>query len=298
MKKPKKKNATLKAFKVYDGMDSWKIIFAKSGAAARREGANEIGCDFEDIESCTRMPELDKFAPGPVPASALLDTGSWWFECNECGARITRDGALNPDDEEEVIDCDGIAPQPQAIEFKGAVFCGPQCAWDWIQGQRLRAINRAALEEWACEQIKERFPDAFITYVKAEAEAKYSGEWFSVDATFGLPETQHLGPAPIRFVWRDKQNRNSYPPAGFSISGKHTNDFNRIMRQRKAEKFVKQIIVDLSRDDSAAKADMNAAFIESALQNGGIIMLHTQADGEGVLHTRIVPAEEWRETNG
>jgi hypothetical protein len=62
----------IKAYQVHDGIDGWAVVFATNGAAARRLGAQEIGVEFEEIESCNRKPHFDRYAPGPVPKMELL----------------------------------------------------------------------------------------------------------------------------------------------------------------------------------------------------------------------------------
>lgn len=59
------------------------IRFARSGAQARREGANELEEEFEYIHSCRRAPQFDQYAPGPVPEEALWKSG-WRFFCCGC----------------------------------------------------------------------------------------------------------------------------------------------------------------------------------------------------------------------
>ena len=64
------------------------IIFHHHGLAARREGANELDLDFEDVE-CSRQAYFDEYAEqGFVPREILIGAG-WWFECNYCPHHIT-----------------------------------------------------------------------------------------------------------------------------------------------------------------------------------------------------------------
>ncbi|MBO2700820.1 hypothetical protein [Shewanella algae] len=54
------------------------IVFHHHGLAARREGACELGLDFEYVE-CARAPQFDQYAElGKVPPMALLEAG-WRF---------------------------------------------------------------------------------------------------------------------------------------------------------------------------------------------------------------------------
>ena len=69
------------------------IQFATSNAAARRQGADEIGTDFGAV-SCRRAHWADQYAGQRfVPAKAYIDAG-WWFGCNHCGARCDSDPAI------------------------------------------------------------------------------------------------------------------------------------------------------------------------------------------------------------
>lgn len=99
----------LKAYYVTDGNDSSCIHFATNSATARREGANEMGVDWEDVDSCNRRPEFDQFAPGPVPPAALIEAG-WWFECSECQTHVTEDTAARVIDGQHVY----CSPEHQA----------------------------------------------------------------------------------------------------------------------------------------------------------------------------------------
>lgn len=65
--------------------EACEIIYATSSAAARRLGANEIGIDFQDVESCRRAPYLDEYlgTNGPAP-KLLIEQYGWRFECGNC----------------------------------------------------------------------------------------------------------------------------------------------------------------------------------------------------------------------
>jgi hypothetical protein len=106
------------------------IVFAKSAAAARKEGACTFGDgDMEGYES-ERASWADQFeqdnAPGLV--AAMIDHG-WHFECGECGARI-EDSYLQETDRfsEEVV---GVQ--------HGLIFCDALC-------QAKFALNKAGRE--------------------------------------------------------------------------------------------------------------------------------------------------------
>lgn len=88
----------IKAYVVTDSYDGDSCIeFATNGATARRNGGNELGCEWEGVQSCRRKPEFDQFAPGPVPPMTLLENG-WWFDCHNhaCQRRVSFDDSDPP----------------------------------------------------------------------------------------------------------------------------------------------------------------------------------------------------------
>ncbi|MEL1213721.1 hypothetical protein [Aeromonas caviae] len=109
----------LKAFSVQDG-EHGAVVFATSGIAARRIGANELNTDFEFIESCRRLPWADQYASaGQVPPLELIANG-WWLECGHCYRSVCEDSSHY--DKESGMD---IPHQPVA---DGAhLYCTPAC---------------------------------------------------------------------------------------------------------------------------------------------------------------------------
>lgn len=66
------------------------IVFSQHNIVARREGANELNCEFGEV-SCKRAPEFDEYAEiGKVPVMALLAAG-WWWECQNCSNCVYED---------------------------------------------------------------------------------------------------------------------------------------------------------------------------------------------------------------
>ncbi|VVE69298.1 hypothetical protein PPN31119_03239 [Pandoraea pnomenusa] len=160
----------LKAYQAYDGNDCWSIQFATNSATARREAAGEAGCDFEDIEWCRRAPSLDEYAPGPVPARALIEIG-WWFECGCCGRRVHSDMLQDIDDEE-------LDAGDYTITTRGTwAFCSPSCMAMFDEERRSTARAEAA----AIEAASLRFPfgDKFFPYVGGCADAREAEVSFS-----------------------------------------------------------------------------------------------------------------------
>jgi hypothetical protein len=95
------------------------IVFARNYGEARREAASQdpfMG-DIEEIESCYRVPGLNKYYPGPVPLKLLMLERHWWSECF-CGRRI----------EGEAVEKN----EEKAIFWGDLVYCGYRCLfWHW-----------------------------------------------------------------------------------------------------------------------------------------------------------------------
>lgn len=129
-----------------DGEGNCVVVFATNSATARREGGSELNLEFEEVESCRRMPEFDQYAPGPVPLHAALAAG-WWHECNHCGVRFDRDGRH---DEDEGDREDAFEPVQDAHQL---TFCSPTClsqdfARERARDARQNAAIEAALTRW------------------------------------------------------------------------------------------------------------------------------------------------------
>ena len=117
------------------------IRFATSGAAARREGANELDCGFNEIEHCLRKPQFDQYAPGPVPHAVLIEHG-WWFECNHCSQRISEDMQQEAEDEGEEHE------HLEVVTDGDAVYCSQSCVMGEFVERRAQKAAQAALIEF------------------------------------------------------------------------------------------------------------------------------------------------------
>ena len=104
---PSPKTRAKKAYTVTEDDEGRSVVvFAKSGAEARRMGGHEHGLTFEEVDSCRRSPEFDAYVDaGKVPPLVMIEHG-WWFECDYCGHRVDS-GAEGPDGEELHIVADG-----------------------------------------------------------------------------------------------------------------------------------------------------------------------------------------------
>jgi hypothetical protein len=138
-KRPSVKDGPLKAYSVTETTEgTGGIVFANCNAAARREGASIHGDGDWDSVECSRRPEFDAFAPGPVPDIEMWRRG-WWFHCS-CGQRIDDNFGYALDPEFGDVDYDRKAPnaRDEPITYRGSLFCNHWC----VQ----RSAERAARE--------------------------------------------------------------------------------------------------------------------------------------------------------
>lgn len=115
------------------------VVFATGGAAARRKGAGELELTFQEVDSCCRSPEFDRYAPGPVPPLVMIDHG-WWFECCHCGHHIDI-YAVDPDGDELDPVADGQS-----------VYCSKaHMMAEWAERRERQARDDAAVEACAIQ---------------------------------------------------------------------------------------------------------------------------------------------------
>jgi len=151
----------IKAYQVdgYDDSGSV-IVFAKHSVIARRKGANELGIDFESVDSCSRRPGWDKYAEqGWVPVEDLVNSG-WWFECTGCYARVTDESLAAPRNDDEAADFEEEYGRPWAMPvFTGRdVWCCQGCMDDWNHKRWLEKRAIAALPRY----LRRKFPGAIL----------------------------------------------------------------------------------------------------------------------------------------
>lgn len=134
----------MKAYLVQDdyGDGGACVRFARHNVVARREGAIELDCEFEDV-TCRRYPAFDQYAEqGGVPDSVLVDHG-WWFECMQCSQKICS----------EPYDEDGNEIELTPIYEPHRIYCSAKCKQAFEaerQAERDRAeqVASAALKMW------------------------------------------------------------------------------------------------------------------------------------------------------
>lgn len=171
-------NAKLKAYEVRDDGEGYCcVVFATNGATARREGASELGTEWEYIESCRRAPHLDQYSPGPIPPMTLIEHG-WWFECGYCGRRVSNE--MNEELERDGLDPDNFAPRPNGNH---GVFCSAGCECADHIGRRGRDEAADALRE----VFEAKFPGAEILHIHVRNGPKLTEEPRSFVVTFKFP---------------------------------------------------------------------------------------------------------------
>ncbi len=159
------------------------IRFATTNVAARRYGANEIGCDFNQV-SCKRMPWADKYAETGIPHSAFIANG-FWYSCATCG---------------ETVDSDTESP----AYGMDLVFCCENCKDAEVADRKAEADRRQACVDAA----RTKFPG--ITEVRGwarndqqEATFLFPGGTFAVTWVVG-EETVHVAQVDVTAwnAWR------------------------------------------------------------------------------------------------
>lgn len=170
---------TLKAYQVSEPYEGEAVVvFSRSSVEARRKGADALGTEFRGVESCRRAPELDRYAPGPVPPMALLENG-WWFQCVNCGTQVSMDS-------EEDDDGNALVPCVSGQD----VYCSPACRSARLAYERSRHAAISALVEW----VQTRYPSAtriqpHVYSSTLERVAQNAPPRSSV--SFKLPELSH-----------------------------------------------------------------------------------------------------------
>ncbi|WP_446903035.1 hypothetical protein [Burkholderia sp. YIM B11467] len=188
----------LKAYIVHDNYEGHGCVrFATNSATARREGANELGIEWESVESCRRAPHLDEFCPGPVPPGVLIESG-WWFECHACGAHVSNDYQYDDDGNE-------IEPGGYVVR-KQQVFCCQECLARDDARKRMNVAAQNAL----IELVEAKFPGCIVKSVHVygdKLEASEPGHGIKCSARFTYPgakydATYHFGDGNTAWVPR------------------------------------------------------------------------------------------------
>jgi hypothetical protein len=169
----------LKAYRVTDGGDGDCITFTTNNATARREGADELGIVWQEVDSCRRMQQFDQYAPGPVPAAALIADG-WGFEC----INVYCQNWVHDDVEEK------------CFSASGDPYCCPACMAKHFARQRGTAAAQAALQE----MVELNLPGCTVTEAYVYGRRLEPGEpgcGMRAYADFTFPGGRY----PARFVF-------------------------------------------------------------------------------------------------
>lgn len=131
------------------------IVFAKTNAQARRQGAGEFGDgDFNSV-TCRRAPWADQFAEqGWVPVRAYIDAG-WWWHCTGCEKRISHDAEFEGEPD---WTADDIVEEKRGVAYHNAACQAADIAY---QAERVRRQDRAIARLKAV--VARRFPDVVFS---------------------------------------------------------------------------------------------------------------------------------------
>lgn len=133
------------------------IVFARTSIEAKRRWANEHGDGERFITgiSSKRCRGWDKFAPGPVPALEMIESG-WWFECHGCGRQINQeriDYGLDEDD-----DGGPCAPMEPYEPSRQRIWCSRSCHdRDMAERKRIATMKRRAIAV-VCRAVQKALP--------------------------------------------------------------------------------------------------------------------------------------------
>lgn len=165
------------------------IEFATSNAAARRNGAAELGTDFECVESCKRAHWADQYAPGPVPVAAALSAG-WWFGCAHCECTFDEDGRRDDGDDDEREEAFGPVGT-----VRGSAYCCEACMQkEWAERRMRKALECAVIEAAAATYPDATNITAHEDYKRNEKRAhRYNDDkhWLAVFRLPGLKYSVH-----------------------------------------------------------------------------------------------------------
>jgi len=185
------------------------VVFASSDIVARRVGANRYNDGELSGMRVRRASWADRFAPGPVPFTALFDQG-WWQDCQGCGVRI-EDGACDDAGNYRVF---------KPVETAQGVFCRPSCHSRHQAHERAR--QRA--EQRAIAQLQDHVRSRLGEVVFEERQHAYVSRlgrhWQAeqVVVRFSFPGAT-LGPASCRFEWKNGKPYGPLQPQFFCPAG-------------------------------------------------------------------------------
>jgi len=191
------KSKPLKAYCVQDDEQCAVIVFATSGAAARRDGGNELGCEWEGVESCRRAPWADQYGSRcGVPAKAWIDNGYWCSCAGGCDRHVS--GGI-----EETEDDDGNTVELVPVFVGDSAYCSQVCK----DADEADAAACAARTKEVVDAVNAMFPGVTITWVSDHETERL--------ASFTFPGgSRHvdwrMGEETVRIIQPDIEAWNAY----------------------------------------------------------------------------------------
>nr|WP_029766850.1 hypothetical protein [Pseudomonas sp. P818] len=157
----------LKAYAVTERSEAMTVIvFASSGIAARRLGANEHDTEFECIESCRRAPWADRYQnTGKIPAQAWIDNG-YSQTCDYCETGIYGDTTKDEDGNEQEPIFEGVH-----------AYCGPGCK----AAREQDIAERKASGQSFIAKVQAERPYLTFTLFRADYPWAYNSAEFSFE---------------------------------------------------------------------------------------------------------------------
>ncbi|MBB3017666.1 hypothetical protein FHR70_000706 [Microvirga lupini] len=148
------------------------IQFATTNVAARRQGADEIGTDFEAV-SCKRLPWADQYVDSGIPALAYIEN-DWHVSCANCGAMVHKESGSTDDDGNY---------EPHEPVYRGEhVFCSPGCETSHDSKVAEQNAKFAAFES----RVRELRPDLqYKSFRGAYPYITMTGEFMFDGAKYG-----------------------------------------------------------------------------------------------------------------
>lgn len=147
----------LKAWQVdCDHDDRSCIVWARSYPAARREGAQQLERDWEDVTDVTRVPELDD---GVDDLLGWQLENNWHFECHACYRIVTEESGY--------------------VRRADRLFCNEDCAGKYLCERIAQHRSEAELSA----RVLDAYPDGTIDrqwsneYGEFAAIKLPNGEW-------------------------------------------------------------------------------------------------------------------------
>lgn len=196
----------LKAYVATDGGDGWAVVFGQTNGHARRLAAEQIGCDFEDIETCRRDRRFDAYAGQEIPLQAYLDCG-WRYECSNCGE------VFDSEPDEWRLDDDGFPVPTESlvpVEDNIGIYCCASCQMAGYQSLLHRGRGDAAI----IEAVEINFPGA--QDVHAFVSQRGSTAWFRFPGGLGHA-TWKVGAGEVSLDQRDVQAFEAWKSAGYPV---------------------------------------------------------------------------------